>query len=876
MKIGMICLWLLFAGFIFSYQMLYAAPLAEPITIQGTLDKSGIPVTGTRDYRIRFYDASTGGTQLGGDVTGKTTISDTGRFSIMFFPPSEIKVAKALFYELAIDTDAIINGVDADDSDTFLERIRVTHVPFAILAYDSQRLGGVLAASYATKTDMAEAGNTLDDAYNQGGAGAGRIINANAGPVEINGTDGIKVSGGKITAANATTNNIELNPQTNDKNASSFFMGDGVRDTIKFYSDRRDYSDLNRYGGAKAVFYNSLGGDTISFNAESSNALLTDRGANISLGDGTNNTVTIDATDLSVSSSDGGAIIRLSNSLGNSTIHIDADVSDGAQMAMYHSNQKKTVELKADNAGLGGQLSMFNTAGAQTVILDADDSGAGLLNLYDPNGINSINMDSSYGAGGGGALILRNPNNKRTAFIDSAATALNEGLLTVLGNDEELGVALYGDTASDGGQIKVFGSSGMPSITMDGSEASDEGSQIEMKNAANSLTIILDADYFGKGRIDCDEIQLSKAGLLDSVMIYADGNAGGGEMTMSEIGGAETVSIRAAQGTGDGAHMRLSDVSGYNKIILDAQGTGAAGEIQLNDTSGNMTVKILAAKSSTEGANISLRHTDGTEKIMLDAQGTGGAGELILKDPTGDTTVQIVAAESASDGAQMVLSHADGTPKIVLDAHGTGEAGTIGVRDESGDTTVQILAAEVSGQGAQIALARADATQTIILDAEYGASGKGRVTCDELQLTGGSDLSENFEVNCAPERVQPGMVVCIDPKDEGKLILSARAYEKTVAGIISGAGEINPGILMSQKGSSADGKYPVALTGRAYCHCDASSGAIEPGDLLTTSGTPGHAMKVAEHERAHGAIIGKAMTSLKEGRGLVLVLVNLQ
>lgn len=873
MRYGKICLWIVFMGFVFSCQLIYAAPLKSPITIQGTLDKSGIAVTGTRDYRIRFYDSTTEGSQLGADVTGKTTISDTGRFSIMIFPPAEIISATTVYYELAIDTDAIINGVDADNSDTFLERIRVTHVPFAI---DSQNLGGAAAASYASKADLAAAGNTLDDAYNQGGAGAGRIINANAGPVEITGADGIKVTGGKITAANATMTNIELNPKTNDKNASSFFMGDGVRDTIKFYTDRRDYLDTNRYGGAKAVFFNSLGQDTINFNAESSNAVLTDRGANITLGDGTNNTVTIDATDVSVSSSEGGAIIRLSNSLGNATIYLDADVGDGAQLAMYHSNQKKTVDLKADNAGLGGQLSMSNTAGAQTVILDADDSGAGLLNLYDPNGINSINMDSSYGAGGGGAFIMRNPNNKRTAFIDSAATALNEGLITLLGNDEELGVALYGDAASDGGQIKVYGSSGMPSITLDGSEASDEGSQIEMKNAANSATITLDADYFGKGRIDCDEIQLSKAGLLDSVMIYADGNAGGGEMTMSESGGAETVSIRAAQGTGDGAHVRLSDVSGYNKIIMDAQGTGSAGDIQLNDTSGNMTVKILAAQSATEGASISLKHTDGTEKIFLDAQGTGGAGEFILKDPTGDTTVQIVAAESAGDGAQMVLSHANGTPRIVLDAQGTGGAGTIGVRDESGDTTVQILAAEVSGQGAQIALARADAAQTIILDAEYGASGKGRVTCDELQLTGGSDLSENFEVNSSPEKIQPGMVVCIDPKDEGRLILSAKAYEKTVAGIISGAGNINPGILMSQKGSGADGKYPVALTGRVYCYCDASSGAIEPGDLLTTSGTPGHAMKAADHQKAQGAIIGKAMSSLKEGRGLVLVLVSLQ
>jgi hypothetical protein len=57
---------------------------------------------------------------------------------------------------------------------------------------------------------------------------------------------------------------------------------------------------------------------------------------------------------------------------------------------------------------------------------------------------------------------------------------------------------------------------------------------------------------------------------------------------------------------------------------------------------------------------------------------------------------------------------------------------------------------------------------------------------------------------------------------------------------------------------------------------DASHGAICPGDLLTTSERPGHAMKVGESGRAQGAILGKAMTALKDGQGLVLVLVTLQ
>jgi len=83
-------------------------------------------------------------------------------------------------------------------------------------------------------------------------------------------------------------------------------------------------------------------------------------------------------------------------------------------------------------------------------------------------------------------------------------------------------------------------------------------------------------------------------------------------------------------------------------------------------------------------------------------------------------------------------------------------------------------------------------------------------------------------------------------------------------------------VVMGQKGTLGDGQHLVAMTGRVYCYVDASQGAIEPGDLLTTSDTPGYAMKVQDHDAAQGAIIGKAMTGLKEGKGLVFVLVSLQ
>ncbi len=154
----------------------------------------------------------------------------------------------------------------------------------------------------------------------------------------------------------------------------------------------------------------------------------------------------------------------------------------------------------------------------------------------------------------------------------------------------------------------------------------------------------------------------------------------------------------------------------------------------------------------------------------------------------------------------------------------------------------------------------------------------GRTRTESLEITGGSDLSERFNVRSGEKgfNVEPGMVVTIDPDRPGALLLSSKAYDKRVAGIISGAGGVKTGMLMGQKGSLADGELPVALTGRVYAWADATKQAIMPGDLLTTSKTPGHAMKVQDYQAAQGAIIGKAMNGLRHGKGLVLVLVSLQ
>ena len=127
-----------------------AAALPPEINIQGTLeDSAGGPVTGVRDYHVRFFESGTGGSSIG-EVSGTVTLSDAGRFSIDLVPPTAGLDASETWYELVIDAAA--DGINPDD--VFPDRVQILSVPFALRSSDAQTLGGMDAADYATESAL--------------------------------------------------------------------------------------------------------------------------------------------------------------------------------------------------------------------------------------------------------------------------------------------------------------------------------------------------------------------------------------------------------------------------------------------------------------------------------------------------------------------------------------------------------------------------------------------------------------------------------------------------------------------------------------------------------------------------------------------------
>jgi len=156
------------------------------------------------------------------------------------------------------------------------------------------------------------------------------------------------------------------------------------------------------------------------------------------------------------------------------------------------------------------------------------------------------------------------------------------------------------------------------------------------------------------------------------------------------------------------------------------------------------------------------------------------------------------------------------------------------------------------------------------VNGDQGVFGTLKVFVD-VELIG-ADCAEEFDVSDAAE-IEPGTVMVLD--QHGALQSSRQAYDKRVAGVISGAGDYKPGMILDRKESS-EGRVPLALVGKVFCKVDAQYVAIEVGDLLTTSSTPGHAMKVADPFKAFGTVIGKALRPLQSGQGMIPILVALQ
>ena len=142
----------------------------------------------------------------------------------------------------------------------------------------------------------------------------------------------------------------------------------------------------------------------------------------------------------------------------------------------------------------------------------------------------------------------------------------------------------------------------------------------------------------------------------------------------------------------------------------------------------------------------------------------------------------------------------------------------------------------------------------------------GNVYGDGTVGAGPADLAEWFDTDATD--LPYGTVVVLS--DDAKAVASSSIADPRVMGVVAKKAAFTMGKSKEEEAV----QVLVTLCGRTPVNCTTAGGEIAVGDRLVTS-SDGCAQKAGGAPEP-GTIIGKAMSSLETGTGLVLVLVNLQ
>lgn len=450
-------------------------------------------------------------------------------------------------------------------------------------------------------------------------------------------------------------------------------------------------------------------------------------------------------------------------------------------------------------------------------------------------------------------------------------------------------ILMRGGSGGDTADIEFYtGASGAETQTMiiDGAtgnvgigSSANPSSKLDVDGTVTATAFVGDGSGLtGIGSADGHSLDAADGAPVDALYVDNAGRIGIGTTSPTEVlhisDGTPEVIVEAANSGAAGMQFKnidygysirmtnsekfvLRDLTAGNvdRLVIDQSGDIGIGtsnpEGKLSISNGGTPVCVTQGNLAGNGMELTTRDAVGTQATRLKINAITSDARIEFYRGNRGSEIRYLDFVPTSDGGEMQFLDSNGLGRAKIGA--TSNGGQVNIRDTTGVLQAQMY---------------------------VDSNGDGVMETDVLKINGGADIAEPFNINVDHDAVQddvvPGMVVSIDPTNVGELRLSTSAYDRTVAGIISGAGGVKPGMTLQQPGTLADGKHPVALTGRVWCYVDATQAAINPGDLLTTSGTPGHAMKVGDHDKAQGAIIGKAMTSLESGRGLVLVLVTLQ
>ncbi|MFO0762139.1 MAG: hypothetical protein U0359_37215 [Byssovorax sp.] len=360
----------------------------------------------------------------------------------------------------------------------------------------------------------------------------------------------------------------------------------------------------------------------------------------------------------------------------------------------------------------------------------------------------------------------------------------------------------------------------------------------------------------------------------DGGIYYADGNVGIGVPTPRRA--LQIYRAGAPDLTGIG-------YSGTGHVLIETDGRPAVSNYDTNNTSMSTLVTVAGDENDTNKASsISMLQFNANSTISGMYSSTC-ASALTFATSRGECGLQVgIPVEAMRVDASGNVGIGTTSPKARLhvaggdiqidDTHAVrGEGGRwlLGAIANSSTLSVGSLEPDVVGWNIEF---NANATRMHI-DATSGNVGVGTTTpTEKLHVEGNilatgtikamnfPDLAEN--ITAMTPSIGPGDVVVSDPERGEGILLAAGPYSSTIIGVIS----THPGILLNGEPADLDSarprdklQRPLALAGRVPVKVTLEGGPIHPGDLLTSSSTPGHAMRANEPWR--GGLIGTALTA---------------
>lgn len=297
--------------------------------------------------------------------------------------------------------------------------------------------------------------------------------------------------------------------------------------------------------------------------------------------------------------------------------------------------------------------------------------------------------------------------------------------------------------------------------------------------------------------------------------------------------------------------------------VNEGSGSGVEGTSQTNDA-------VIGTTASDAHAGVAGHNTSTGAKGGVGVYGTGGQyagkfdGNVLVNGNfiAVSTKGRAISATCSDPGADCINGTSSASLHAGVSANNTAVNG------------YGLWATSTQGTGiwAQGATYAAWFEGNVQVNGQHYCTGDIQVAGDVVLVNAVSgDVAEDFDLEDDGESAEPGTVLVIAP--DGKLRVCDESYDSRLAGVVSGAGELRPAVVL-QRIETAAPRSPIALVGKAYCKVDASYGRINAGDLLTTSPTRGHAMKVADRSKALGAVLGKALRAHEEGRGLIPILIS--